>query len=344
MNRNHQIAVALGVAGVIVACLVWLFAGQASAQPASGGDVLVLEPDAGSTLKPGDVIRGEKESPGIVKVWLDGVNHAVPVTMIGDRQWRYDYPGGLSGDKVLAFAVFKDGIAGDVTKVEFHFEGAFEELSLGPRATDTMPAKARMIFRPIEDVNRDVAAFVSKGVSRVIQASGSFGSGDMDNDGVADGLQGGVGEPGSFLGRVPVSVAVALALVVFGIPAVAFTVRGREVTEAAAQIAATRASVAQAKVGVARASAEAEAKRLALEFDRKVKLEAQKLRAFERLKAKELKAHADAQSGALAQNRTLISAKERLHALRLRELAKLQGKKIDAVRALKAKELDRGSE
>jgi hypothetical protein len=202
---------ALAVVGVLVAAGMVRFPRIEALFETSGGDgsILVESPASGALLRPGDTVEGTATGPGVVYVWVQGVNFALPVPTEAGA-WRYEYAGGLTGERTLAFALVHDGHWGTATTVRY----AFDAPEPGP------PTGFRRLFAPFLDA-----------VESAVTVLTGRGSGDLDQNGVSDQWQGSLGAPtGGALARIPYVNASTLTLGAFGLALVgAYAWRTKEI-------------------------------------------------------------------------------------------------------------------
>lgn len=206
MKHRRLLAAALAVAVLVVvgAAAAWYFL-----RPAPSDARLSLDgPPEGSLVTPGTTIHGQAFGPGQVRVWVEGINFAVPAVREGDT-WTYTYQGGLSGQLTLAFAL-QDEAWGRTLRVDYEFQGE-SGADAGERASDHFPEVLRSIIRPVESALRSVVVLINEGVSRAPQLTGGA-SHDLDGNGVPDYAQGSPVAPPQGLpyGWIAVTVIVAL--------------------------------------------------------------------------------------------------------------------------------------
>jgi hypothetical protein len=139
-------------------------------------------------VTPGTPIHGQVDGSGDVRVWVPGINFAVPAVREGNT-WTYTYQGGLSGTQTLAFAVQDGRQWSSAAHVQYRFQADGGSTDAGERATDHFPGVIRSIIRPVEDALRSVVVLVNDGVHRAPHLMGGA-SNDLDGNGVPDSLQG----------------------------------------------------------------------------------------------------------------------------------------------------------
>lgn len=277
------------------------------------GSVAVLEPDDGEALAAGDEIHGEASDEGVVYVWADGVNFAVPVTMDG-LEWSYTYSGGLSGENRLWFSLVTPAGWGEAVSVVYSFEdaGAGGEEPSSTSFSDSLPAPLRVVFRPVERGIEAAAAFVERAVGGVVGGASGDGSGDLDANGVPDQWQGSPLSPASsVVGRVPYVNLGLVLFVLVGIPALVYLVRGRQIN-----------AYLSDRLDVARDRTRA-----------KAELEKQRLEVVGRLKERQIEAARDV-------GKRRLAAVEGIHRARLKAAGRARSEQVRAVRDIRGKALD----
>lgn len=225
---------ALGlVAALVLAGGAYWFITRGGDEPTLVGAFLTVdEPNQDTTIQTGNTIRGHAAGPGEVRVWVKGVNFAVPALREGS-EWSYTYQGGLSGKETMVFALYEAGRWSAEVERDYFFSSDGSEPAQGAgeeRASDHMGV-FRTIFRPIENVVRHVVAFVNEGVHRAPEiVTGDAGGGDLDGNGVPDVVQGSPIAPTRMMG-IPygwISITV-LGIVIVG--AVVLIWRGQLFTQ-----------------------------------------------------------------------------------------------------------------
>lgn len=218
---------ALAIA-LVVAVAAWYWLRPSD----SGGRVSVDSPAAESLISPGTTVHGHVEGPGDVRVWVEGINYAVPAVRQGD-QWSYTYQGGLSGTLTLAFALQDGRTWSPTVRIEYRFAGDTTASDAGERASDHFPSLVRSIIRPVENALRSIVVLVNEGVARTPRMAGSA-SHDLDGNGVPDYVQGSPlpptqGVPYGWIALVVVAVLVcgSVLLVVKGDTWTAYFLRRR---------------------------------------------------------------------------------------------------------------------